>query len=346
MDTKSLSAAASSLGNQLAAGIPIRDAVARMARLQPTYAEQWQEAATAIAAGKTLSSKLAGWWPDSLVSAVVAGESAGKLPEVFALMEKALEIQMEVGDILRKLLYPLGIAAGGGGAFVFFMTYVLPNVSKTLGASAGVEQNVVLRLSKAMAEFIDGREMLLFGVIIGIGMSFYAWFRNPINREKVISAMLSLPFLQNSMTKVYFGLWAYYLALMDAAGLAIREKLLLSSKILPDRLRTGAILMSDEVITKGMADACDPTVLPEDDPRQHWPFYMVVAFSMAQETGQLDQQMQRVAPIMVKEGRASVESAIAVMNYVAISFAGVLVMTPLAAYYYQMGIMLQKAFHS
>lgn len=336
-----IEAAASALGNQLAAGIPLRESVGRMTKLQPQYVDFWRDASESLSRGGRLSTSLESTWPSSIVAAIRAGEESGTLEDVFRRSAQALEVTAQVKKIFSKLLSPLIAFCAGLGVFLFFMVGVIPQLQAGLGGS---ETSLVFKLSSWMHAVVVKAWPLLIGGLIGGVYLTIQWFKQPESIDKLVEVGNRQAKLGEALRSLYFGTWAYQMALMDAAGLPVKQQLLLSADTLPECYRQGVINMAEEVEKRGIADSADPEKQAEGDPRREWPFYIGTAFITAHETGRVDQEMQRCAPLLVGEGLKQISQVLAVADLVAKLFASVMIGLPLMAYFSQMASSLTKAF--
>ena len=336
-----IEAASSALANQLAAGIKVREAVARMGKLQPKYTQIWADAAEALSRGGRLSDQLAPVWPDSVVAALKAGEESDSIPAVLKRTAQAMQVKAQVKKIYSKLMGPVGAFLAGFGVFMFFMVVVIPKLQSSLG---GGESNLTFKVAILLNHLVmNFWPFLLAGLGGGIVFSV-KWFKQPGNLDKLIAVADSVPQLGEAMRNLFFGLWAYQIALLASAGLPIKQQLLLSTKTLPECYQEGVILMASEVEKRGIANSADPDKQAEDDPRRDWPFYIVTALVTAHETGRVDEEMQRCAPILIDEGVRKLTQFISVADIIAKTAAATMIGIPLMAYFTQMSSSLTKAF--
>lgn len=336
-----IEAAAAALSNQLTAGIPLKEAVLRMSRIQPSQAEVWIAAATSLVSGGRLAQNLAESWPAEYLASIKAGEESNMLPEVFRRITVAIQLRGLVLKTFSKLIGPLGSFLMGFGVFMFFMVAVIPKLQASLG---GGEKSLVFAVSSFLHGLVVGYWPLLLLAIGGsvFGASF--WLRQPANREIIITAADGIPSLGPALKKLFFGTWAYNLALMDAAGLPIKQQLLFSVKTLPEVYQEGVRRMAEEVDKRGRADSADPDKQAEDDPRREWPYYVAAAFMNAHETGRIDKEFERIAPILVDEGLKELTKFIAVADLVAKAASAGMIALPMMAYFTQLSNALTNAF--
>lgn len=312
-----------------------------MARLQPEHADFWRETAEIISRGARLSSQLEAVWPEGIVAAVKAGEESGSLEEVFRRITQALEVGAEVRKIFGKLSSPVIAFLAGFGVFLFFMIGVIPQIQKNLGGS---ESTLVFKVSTWMHETaMTGWPIILAGLAAAIALGIQ-WFRMPGSLDKLIELGNQQPKLGFALRSLFFGMWAYQMAMLDAAGLTVKQQLLYSVKTLPECYQQGVLNMASEVEKRGVADSADPDKQEEDDPRQEWPFYIVTSFITAHETGRIDAEMRRCAPILISEGMKELTKVLAVADIFAKTCAAAMIGVPLMAYFSQMASSLTKAF--
>lgn len=341
MNLKEIQAAAAALGNQLSAGVPVLAATERMARFQPAYATFWQEVAQGAASGQTLSSFLSREWPETLVNVVRAGEESGTLPQVLERIEATVELQREMYKLMGELAYPLGFGALGLLVFVFFMVKVIPALSGSLGVG---NHGLVFDLSTWMSQIAQQHWLsILLGLTAGVATIVY-WLAQASNRSKLADLLLRAPVIGDALRHITFGVWAHYMALIDATGsIPVTEGLQLTSTMLPPSLGEGMRRMSAEAVSRGLGDAADPDRQAPGDSRAAWPFYIGNAFLIAEETGRLDVELLRAAQAMLKHGKARLKVALWFSNVIALFVSAVLIVGPLAAYYIQLGTALADA---
>lgn len=335
--------AAAALANQLKAGIPLKEAVLRMSRLQPLQGEVWVSGSASLSRGGRLSTALADYWPAEYIASVKAGEESNSLPDVFSRIAVAIQLHAQVSKTFSKLIGPVGSFLMGLGVFLFFMVAVIPKLQASLG---GGEKSWVFGISTFLHNLFVGYWPLLLIAVGGSISGAMYWLKQPENRQKVLTLADGVPRLGPALKKLFFGTWAYNIALMDAAGLPIKQQLLFSVKTLPDVYQEGVYLMADEVDKRGRADAADPDKQLEDDPRREWPYYISAAFMNAHETGRIDLEFERVAPILVEEGLKEITKFTAIVDVFAKVASAGMIALPMMAYFTQLSGALTKAFAS
>ncbi|MCH9742363.1 MAG: type II secretion system F family protein [Proteobacteria bacterium] len=345
MNTKGLIFASSALASQLRAGLPIADAVARMARLQPELASTWAKIADAMRQGASLSAqaRLHRLFSENTIYALEAGETSGFLVEVLTEIERAATMQLTLQKALWKFAYPVGILLASIGIFIFFMLTVIPSLMQAIPTESGQSAAVVQQVSTFMVHELE--ESTLFyasALVFGLGFLIW-WLSDSHNREVLLSWLGAVPRVGEGLKEMYYGIWAINMALLDrAGGIGVKDALLLSARMLPFFLQEPIRRAALEVEVKGLARTFDVESLPPADPRQTLPFLLCNAFVIAQQTGLLSDQLSRVATELMYMGERKLEQAIQVANMVLMMLAGTIVLSPLVAYYMQLGASLSQ----
>lgn len=302
--------------------------------MQPNYAEFWVRTMQEVQSGRLLSNSLGEVWPKTLVSAVRAGEQSGKMDSVLGRIEETIELQLSLRGTIMKLAYPAGMGIAGLGVFIGFMVFVLPMLAKSPGRTGA--SSPIFQLSAWLSVFIlDNAMTLAIGLGVGIAV-LIAWLKTEEARSLILDACLALPVIQDALRDMYFGLWANYMALMVAAGLPTTMALKLTAPVLPGALRESIEVFEHDLSANNrtLSDSADLAKLGKNDPRtKWWPFYISNAFIVAEQTGEIDKELLRVAPALIKEGIKTLNRVIAVANVVALAVSALLIVSPLAAYY-------------
>lgn len=344
MTLNEIGATASALGNQLGAGIPLDQALSRMGQLQPAYAEIWARAVQQIQNGERLSDALTGVWPDSLITALKAGEQSGSVDLVFRRIEETVELQLSLRGTLMRLAYPASTGLMGLGVFLGFMIYVIPLLAKSIGHNGNADP--IFQFSAWLSAFVLSNYVTI-GVVMGVAIAaLVAWLKTPEARSMILDKLLMIPVVKTALRDMYFGLWANYMAMMVSAGIPTTAALRLTAPVLPGVLRESIDVFERDLSGNNlsMSDSADLAKLPPDDPRTRWwPFYIANAFIVANQTGEVDKELLRVAPALINEGVKKVNRAIAVANVVAMALSAALTVSPLAAYYTEIFAAIRNA---
>lgn len=334
MSLQQVATSAGAIGNQVNAGIPLAQAVTRMARLQPTYAEYWQRTGSALAGGAKLSDSIGEVWPRTMIAVVKSGEESGRIGEVFNRIEQTVELQLVLRGKMMGLMYPLGMGLAGLVVFLGFMIIVLPMLSKSMGGK--VSESLVFRTSNWLSTNVM-ENWIAIAATLGIGgFLLIQWLKTEEAGEMIMKTLMDVPIIKDALRDMYFGLWANYMSMMVDSGIPTVQALNLTAPVLPGELAESVRVFAKDVSAnnRSLSDSADLEKLPLTDLRARWwPFFISSAFIVAEQTGQIDKELSRVAPPLIKDGTRSLERFIGVMNVGALAVSAFLIVSPLAAYY-------------
>lgn len=334
MSLQQVSTAAGAIGNQVNAGIPIQQAVSRMAKLQPDYAEFWQRSASTLSGGGKLSDVIGEVWPKTMIAVIRSGEESGKIGEVFERIEQTVELQLQLRGKLMGLMYPIGMGLAGLAVFLGFMVFVLPMLSKSMGGKKST--SMVFQFSEWLSVFVHTNWILIVAALGAAAFFLVSWLRTAEAREAILVKMLDVPIISDALRNMYFGLWARYMSMMVSAGIPTVHALKFTAPVLPGPIAESVLAFARDVgvNNRTLSDSADLDKLPEDDLRViWWPFFISSAFIVSEQTGEIDRELNRVAPALIKDGVKSLERFIAILNVFALAISAFLITSPLAAYY-------------
>lgn len=341
MNQDEIADACAALSNQTSAGIPIAAAVEMMARLQPRFRDVWTSIAKETARGTKLSESLTGMWPPAAIAMVKAGEEAGEISSVFEQIEQSVEVRKAAFGVLTKIYYPFFTLIGGVCSSLFFLAFVIPNLIKALTGSGGGNPSFVLRLGIALNAFITTHWALMTTVGTVLGAVLVLWIVSGRAAKDMQSIMLRIPLLQEHAASIFYAVWAKTVATMTSAGIPIMQAIPLSIQSLPDPLQPSVrrIQLAIEKNTS-LGTCADPEMVGDD--RERLPSYIINAFKVAGETGDLSAELERASPILIKGATRSIEKVIGAMVPLAMAASGMMIVIPLGAYYTELFALVRK----
>ena len=329
------------LANQTGAGIPLAESVNLLAQLQPKHADLWKSVAQDIAVGGTLSEALSKFWPEGIIASIRAGEESGRLSEVCAQIEESIEVRRTSFGVLTQLFYPVGVMAAGACSSLFFLAFVIPILMRSLTGATQQQPSAVLGLgiwlNGAIMENVTVAT-LCFASVVG-ALIFWIISGRAVVHAQI--AMLKMPGIAPQAAAIFYALWAKTLAIMTGAGIPVMQALPLSILSLPDPLQD-----SVRAIYQGL-DRSQPLGIAvqaqsAEDPRAKLHFYIINAFKVAEQTGSLDRELSRAAPIMIRDATRRIKKVSSVCMLISMSAAGSMLVLPMGAYYTELFTMIGK----
>ncbi|MCD5327913.1 type II secretion system F family protein [Chromobacterium piscinae] len=329
-----LKMAASFMHNLLDSGIPIDQALVEMSKLQKPHKEFWLAASIHCRNGYPLSSYLKQHWPSTTTAPVEIGELTGKLPEIFKQVEETISLQLQIRKKLGLLIIPAGYILSGFGVCLFFLIGVIPTLIKGLPRTQG-EKSFIVRLTEGIQFLIHDHSLLMLGGLVAIiGLGNHLLKQSEV-RQALLAKLDYVPGLGMAIRALYYGLWSKYIGVMTGCGIAPIDAIRCSNNLLLSYMVPSVMAIAENA-PRGLSEAVDLDRLPEHDPRQHLPVFVVNAFRLTDSTGDSDKHFQKASQPLINIGMEIIERFVDISRLVAIMVAAVVGVTPMLMYFIQM----------
>ena len=256
---------------------------------------------------------------DLFVNMLAVGESGGVLDVVLqrlsGYIEKAAKLKSKVKG---AMVYPVTIIGVAALVIIFMMIFVIPTFAKMfqgLGADLPVPTRIVMFLSDFTQRYI------VVMVIAGAG-AIYALKRYYATDQgsKVIDAfLLKVPVIGMLIRKVAVARFTRTLGTLISSGVPILEGLLITARSAGNRVVEATVMQARAAVTSGRT-LSEPlkgsTVFPP---------MVVHMISVGENTGALDQMLQKIADFYDDEVDTAVGALTALLEPMMIVFLGVVV---------------------
>jgi type IV pilus assembly protein PilC len=279
---------------------------------------------TDVEAGRPLSDAMARHpkaFSSLYVNMVKAGETGGVLDEVLDRVAAYLEKEQALRSKIRSaMVYPtlLTVAALGG---LFFMTIVIlpqfESLFKELGA--GGQLPLPTRVAMAVSAFIRGYWYIGLAIVIGLVFLLRRYLQTPGGRARYDRFKLKMPVLGELNRKIVVARFTRTLGTLISSGVPIMQSLEVVSKAIDNTVIGNAIDAVRASIREGQTIAI---------PLQFsgvFPPMVVQMAKVGEETGQLEQMLEKVADFYDVEVEATVASLTSLLEPILIIFMGVVV---------------------
>ena len=331
MRKKDVKMIASTLADYLDTGMTMQDSVRRLDRAIPKYAGLFKDMAEALKNGTPLSRLMEGYFGESFLTVMRAGEESGDLAKTMRDIEESIEIEMAVQKEVGRIYYPLGMLVAGLAVGFMFMIFVVPGIA----ASLEEIENPIILFSLMLSESIDQNYPYYVLGIIGVVGSIVIVLRSTTGKEVMFAAVTSIKFLRDPIIDLRFGVWARYMAMSVAAGIGTRDALKMTADILPGELRKAVNKVRIDLENNiAMQDAVDLDRIPKNDPRQQYmPFFIINSFVTAAQTAKLDVALYKSSPTLIKQGKDKIERIVGIGRAIAIGVSAFVIIAPLGVIY-------------
>jgi len=306
------------------AGLPIAQCLSILSEQSDskTLRDVTSRITTEVEGGATLAESFKKYprvFNDLFVNMLAVGESGGVLDVVLqrlsGYIEKAAKLKSKVKG---AMVYPVTIIGVAALVIIFMMIFVIPTFAKMfqgLGADLPVPTRIVMFLSDFTQRYI------VVMVIAGAG-AIYALKRYYATDQgsKVIDAfLLKVPVIGMLIRKVAVARFTRTLGTLISSGVPILEGLLITARSAGNRVVEATVMQARAAVTSGRT-LSEPlkgsTVFPP---------MVVHMISVGENTGALDQMLQKIADFYDDEVDTAVGALTALLEPMMIVFLGVVV---------------------
>jgi len=256
---------------------------------------------------------------DLFTNMIQVGESGGVLDVVLQRLSQYIE---KAASLKRKvkgaMVYPVTIIGVAALVVIFMMIFVIPtfaNMFRNMGAELPLPTKIVIWLSDFTVKYI------VF-IILAIAAFIYALKRYYATDQgsKVIDAMLvKVPIIGGLIRKVAVARFTRTLGTLISSGVPILEGLRITARSAGNRVVERAVMQARAAVTAGRTLA---------DPLRQEPIFppMVVhMINVGENTGALDQMLQKIADFYEDEVDTAVSALTSLLEPLMIVFLGIIV---------------------
>lgn len=285
------------------------------------FGEMLAKVKAEVESGKSLSESLA-LYPkvfDSLFcNLVAAGEAGGILDLIFRRMavylEKSAKLQRQVKG---ALVYPTAIVFVGVGVMIIMMTFVLPTFErmfKDLGAGAlPAPTRVVL----AISHFLTGNALIIIPAVIAMAFGIKSFVQTEKGRYIADTIMLRMPVIGDVVRKGAVARFTRTLGTLLASGVPILDAMDIVARTAGNAVISKGILYAREQIAQGK-DIASPLL-----ETAIFPPMVVQMIGVGEQTGAMDDMLQKIADFYEDEVDAAVAALSAMLEPLILVFLGV-----------------------
>lgn len=297
----------------------------------PHFAKILQSVKSSVEQGSTFSEALRKHpkvFDELFVNLIAAGEIGGILDAILnrlaTYIEKAVKLKKQLQS---ALIYPIAIFVIAIGVIAVMMLKVIPKFEEMYESFPGAKlpgpTKFVINLSH---KFIDAWYYILGG-IIGFVVLVGAALSTERGTNFAHAAVLKVPIIGNVVRKIVVARFTRTLGTLLSSGVPILDALDICAKTAGNRVVMRAILYTRSKISEGQ-DMAGP--LGETEV---FPPMVVQMIGVGEQTGAMDQMLQKVADFYEEEAEAAVAGLTAMIEPLMMAFLGVVVGGLLIAMY-------------
>ncbi|MEL0584472.1 MAG: type II secretion system F family protein [Candidatus Thiodiazotropha sp. (ex. Lucinoma kazani)] len=260
------------------------------------------------------------YFDDLFVNLVRAGEHAGVLEnllhKIATYKEKTESIK---GKIKKAMFYPAAIVAAAIGVTAILLIFVIPqfeSLFSNFGADLPAFTQMVVNLSHFVREWWWA---MIGGFIVFSYVASNTWKRSRKFRHGVDRTLLKVPVIGMILNKSAIARFSRTLATMSAAGVPLVEAL--------DSVAgaTGNVVYSDAVLRMREDVATGQSLQMAMKQRNIFPNMVVQMVSIGEESGSLDDMLNKVADFYEEQVDNAVDAMSSLMEPLIMVVLGTLV---------------------
>ncbi len=278
-----------------------------------------------VEGGATLSRSMAKFprvFSELAVGLVRAGEVGGVLDETLERLAGFLEADLALRQKIKSsMTYPVLVLFVAIGIVTFLVTFILPKFLQ-LFLDLGMEASdfpAPTRFLMNVSNFAISKWYIMIGIVVGLWVAIGRIKRTKTGKRYYDTIMLKLPVFGSLNHKVAVARFARTLSTLLASGVPILQALETVAGTVANDIIADAILLARASIREGDTIA-DP--LTES---KMFPPMVVQMITIGEETGQLDNMLEKVADFYEREVDSAVESLTSALEPVMIVSLGIIV---------------------
>lgn len=294
------------LSTMIGAGLPLTDALSILqVQVPPALQNKVADVLRSIEGGSTFADALK-HHPETFsrvyIALVSAGEAAGVLDTILIRLADTLEKQREFREKTKgALIYPVIVVIGMILVASVMMIFVLPKLTvmyQDFDVELPFVTKVLINTSNFMSKF-----WYIMAVFVFIGVYiFKQWKKTKVGAFQFDALVLKLPIFGKIKSMVLMAEFSRTLALLASAGVSLVEALNIVQEVADSEVMRKALGEVAKDVEKGNSLATSLA--------KHPVFPMIVSqmTSVGEQTGKLDEILNRVAGYFENESEHAIKN--------------------------------------
>ncbi len=251
------------------------------------------------------------------VNLIAAGEIGGILDTILNRLSEYIEKSVKLKrQVKSAMVYPSAIFGVAIIVVVVMLTKVIPVFENMYAEFRGAVLPAPTRFVIGLSNGFVSRWYIFFGVTVAFVVGMTALLRNPRGRELFDGFILKVPVIGSVLRKVIVARFTRTLGTLLASGVPILDSLEICAKTSGNKVVQAAIMYARQKISEGK-DLASP--LGET---KIFPSMVVQMIGVGEQTGAMDQMLQKIADFYEDEVDTAVSAMTALMEPIMMVFLG------------------------
>jgi len=294
-------------------------AVLEVQTQSPKLKEIIRDIQTQVEGGSTLSKSVAKYplvFSNLFIGLIRAGEVGGVLDESLDRLATFLEADMTLRRKVKSAMtYPTLVLIAAVGIVTFLVTFILPKFM-AIFEDFGVTLPAPTAFLMALSKFMTSRWYIMVGGIVVFKVAFGKYTRTKTGKRQWDWLKLKLPIFGGLNHKIAVARFSRTLSTLMTSGVPILQAMETVAGAIDNDILSSAILDARSAIREGerIGAPLERSGL--------FPPMVVQMISIGEETGALDQMLEKIADFYESEVEAQLEGLAAALEPLLIVFLG------------------------
>src|SRR5436190_6215940 len=253
------------------------------------------------------------------VSMVRAGEVGGSLDTVLLRLADTIEKQVELRRKVKSAMtYPMVVGILVLLIVTAMLLFVIPmfqDIYKELGGSLPAPTQILINISSVCRKFW----YLIFVAEFGAAFAFRRWINSDDGRKKWDAIKLRVPVFGKLVRKTALARFSRTLSALVRSGVPILESLEITADTAGNHVVSLAVRETQAAVKRG-----DP-VSKQLEQHEVFPPMVVQMMAVGEETGALDEMLDKIADFYDQEVEATVDALTSLIEPILIVVMGICV---------------------
>ncbi len=310
VDTRDLVTFTRLFATMIDAGLPLVQCLDILAGQQksPVFGACLKDVKSSVEQGSTFSDALARHpkiFDELFVNLIHAGETGGILDNIMNRLSVYLEKRQKLIRQLRGALsYPTIVFFIAIGVMTVMLTFVIPAFENMFKEFGGGKDNlpVLTRMMVAISHSFISYLPLVFVLAAGVSTALVYTYRNPAGKRFFHRLLLRIPIMGPVLQKIAVARFTRTLGTLLQSGVPILDALEICAKTAGNVIIEAGIMLVRQRISEGK-NMAEPLV-----EAKVFPDMVVQMIAVGEQTGALDQMLNKIADFYEEETDIAVAS--------------------------------------
>lgn len=267
---------------------------------------------------------------DLFVNLIQAGEVGGILDAILGRLSVYIEKRAKlIGQVKGALTYPTIVVFIAIGVMVILMTFVIPAFESMFKNFGGGRESLpgITRMMLDASDVFVSYSWLIALVVIGLAFAFTSFKRTPKGTRFIHNMLLTLPVMGPTMRKIAVARFTRTLGTLLQSGVPILDALEICSRTAGNVIVQEGIMGVRQAVSEGQ-NMADPLIRAGVFPEM-----VCQMIAVGEQTGALDQMLNKVADFYEEETDVAVAALTASLEPIMMVGVGGMVGVVLVAMY-------------